>query len=66
VDATLGRLLFHLRREDEANVHLKASTDADPNLPETAVRLGLMHLRRGRKVIARDLGQQRPRGSEIA
>lgn len=54
VDATLGRLLFHLRREDEALVRLKASTGADPNLPEAAVTLGVMHARHGRKTEAAD------------
>ena len=49
VDATLGRLLFHLRREDEAIVRLKASTDSDPTLPEAAVTLGLMLVRHGRR-----------------
>lgn len=52
VEATLGRLHFHLRREGEAMVRLKASTDLNPELPEAAVTIGLMLARQGRKAEA--------------
>jgi len=52
VDASLGRLLFHLRRDGEAVARLKASMDADPGLTEPIVTLGLMHLRQGRRAEA--------------
>ncbi len=49
VDATLGRLLFHLRRDGEALARLNASLNLDPDLTEATVILGVMHLRQGQR-----------------
>jgi Flp pilus assembly protein TadD len=52
VDGVLGRLLFHLRRDDEAASRLNASLGADPDLSEPVVTLGVMHVRQGRRADA--------------
>jgi tetratricopeptide (TPR) repeat protein len=52
VDASIGRLLFHLRRDGEAVARLNASPGADPALTEPTVTLALMHLRQGRRAEA--------------
>jgi tetratricopeptide (TPR) repeat protein len=52
VEATLGRLLFHLRRDEEALARLDASLALDPDLAEAAVIRGAMDLRQGRRTDA--------------
>jgi tetratricopeptide (TPR) repeat protein len=48
VEATLGRLLFQLGRDDEALSRLNAAIGLDPSLTEAHVTLGLLNLRQGR------------------
>jgi Tfp pilus assembly protein PilF len=52
VDATVGRLLFHLRRDDEADARLNAALGADETLAEGMVTLGALRLRQGRRAEA--------------
>ncbi len=47
VEATLGRLLFHLGRDDEAMARLNAAISLDPGSAEAHMTIGLSHLRRG-------------------
>jgi tetratricopeptide (TPR) repeat protein len=48
VEATLGRLLFQLGRDDEALSRLNAAIGLDPELAEAHATIGLLHLRQGR------------------
>jgi tetratricopeptide (TPR) repeat protein len=48
VDATLGRLLFCLDRDDDASARLEAALRLAPSLTEAHVTLGLLRLRQGR------------------
>jgi Flp pilus assembly protein TadD len=48
VDATLGRLLFQLGRDDEALSRLNAAIRLDPGMLEANTALGILHLRAGR------------------
>jgi tetratricopeptide (TPR) repeat protein len=48
VEATLGRLLFQLHRDEEAIVRLDAAIGLDPNLAEAHATLGLLRVRQGR------------------
>jgi len=52
LDATIARLLFHLRRDDEADARLKAAIDADSSLAEAMVTLGALRTRQGRNAEA--------------
>jgi Flp pilus assembly protein TadD len=52
VDGTLGRLLFHLRRDAEATARLNSSLTVDPDLPESNITLGLMRVQQGRRADA--------------
>jgi Flp pilus assembly protein TadD len=52
VDATLGRLLFHLGRGADAELRLDAATGAEPGLAEAMVTRGAMRLRQGRRADA--------------
>ncbi len=52
VEATLGRLLFHLGRDDEAVRRLDAAISLDPNLGEAQATMGLLLLRHGRAAAA--------------
>ena len=52
VDATLGRLLFHLRRDDEADARLEAAIAADASLAEAMATLGVLRMRQGRNAEA--------------
>jgi len=52
VAATVGRLLFHLRRDDEAAARLGAALAAAPDLAEAQVSMGALHLRHGRRAEA--------------
>ena len=52
VDATLGRLSFHLRRDGEADARLEAAIGADASLAEAMVTIGMLRARQGRKAEA--------------
>jgi hypothetical protein len=52
VEATLGRLLFQLQRDDEALPRLNAALRLDPELAEAHATMGLMRLRQGRNADA--------------
>jgi tetratricopeptide (TPR) repeat protein len=48
VEATLGRVLYQLQRDDEALVRLGAAASLDPQLAEAQMTLGLLRLRQNR------------------
>ena len=52
VDATIGRLLFHLGRGSEAEQRLEAAIGAEPGLAEAMVTRGALRLRQGRRADA--------------
>lgn len=52
VEATLGRLLFQLQRDEDALARLNAAISLNPELPEAHATLGLLRLRQGRPAAA--------------
>jgi Tfp pilus assembly protein PilF len=52
VDATLGRLLFHLGRANDAEQRLAAAIGSDPGLAEAMVTRGALRMRQGRRADA--------------
>jgi tetratricopeptide (TPR) repeat protein len=48
VEATLGRLLFQLQRDQEAQTRLESAIRLDPRLPEANAMLGLLRFRQNR------------------
>jgi tetratricopeptide (TPR) repeat protein len=52
VEATLGRLLFQLRRDDEALTRLNSALRLDPDLADAHATLGLMQIRQGHQADA--------------
>jgi Flp pilus assembly protein TadD len=52
VDATLGRLLFHLGRGVDAEPRLAAAIAAEPGLAEAMVTRGALRMRQGRRADA--------------